>query len=81
MFGRMEIAEQMYKVKSLSKTNIRSDVNRESHISKRKWGEASSPNNPEKGRTGKRKTNNAVSLSKKTDDSEEKIVAWPQTLF
>ena len=42
------------------------DANRDSHVRKRKCGEAGSPTNPEKGCAGKSKTKNVVSTSKKT---------------
>ena len=59
MFKQMEVAEKVYEGGIPSKTSIRVDVNRASHGRKRKGGEATSPNNPEKSRVGKRKTKNA----------------------
>ena len=62
MFKPMEISEQVYEGKPPSKKIIRADANRDSHVREKKGGEDASPNNSEKGRTGKLKTRNAVSL-------------------
>ena len=40
----------------------RADANRGNHVRKRKGGKSALPNNLEKGRYGKRKTKNAVSM-------------------
>ena len=63
VFERMEIAEQVYKGVTPSKTPTRAEANRGGHTRKLKGGEATSPTNPEKGCTGKRKTKNAGNLS------------------
>ena len=67
----MEIAEQVYEQKSPPKTFIRSDANRDSHVTKQKWGEAASPINPEKGRSGKRKKINSVSPRENMTSAEK----------
>ena len=59
MFKQMEAAEKVYEGGTPSKTSIGVDVNRDSHDRKRRGGEATSPNNPKKGRVGKRKSKNA----------------------
>ena len=56
MFKQMEVTEKFYKGVTPSKTSIGVDANRASHGRKRKGGESTSPNNPEKGCAGKRKT-------------------------
>ena len=53
MFTIMEIAEQVYKGGTPSKTIKRADANRSSHSRNKKGREASSPPNPEKDRNGK----------------------------
>ena len=74
MFEQMEISEQAYEGQTPSKKIIREDANREKHVSKIKGGEFASPTNPEKGHTGKRKTNNVVSMSKKTTGETNKCL-------
>ena len=57
-FERMEIAEQVYEGVTPSKTTTREEADCVSHGRRHKGGEAASPTNPKKGRTGKRKNNN-----------------------
>ena len=66
----MGIAEQVYKVKSPSKT-ISADANRDSHVRKLKGGETASPINPEEGRSCKRKTKNEFSQSEQMKGAEK----------
>ena len=63
MFKQIEIAEQVYKGQTPSKTIPMPDANRDSRVRKIKVGESASPNNPKKVRTGKQMTKNTVSLS------------------
>ena len=70
MFKRMEIAEQVYEGKSPKKI-IRADSNRGSHVIKKMVEKPRRLPNTEKGRSGKRKTKNAVSLSEKTNSAEK----------
>ena len=51
--------KKIYKGGTTSKNPIREDTDRTSHGRKRKGREDSSPTNPKKGRSGKRKTKNA----------------------
>ena len=62
MFERMEIAEQVYKWGTPSKTNIREHANRAIIGRKLKVWEAAFPTNPDKGRTRKCKKNHAGHL-------------------
>ena len=55
IFDQMEISEQVYEVKSPSKTIIRSDANCDSNLRNRNEGEATSPTNPDKVCARKRK--------------------------
>ena len=71
MFDKIEIAEQVYEGKSLSKRIIRADAKRDSHVRKRKVVEATLPNNLKKVRAGKGKTKNAVYYSDKTTGAEK----------
>ena len=57
MFERLEIAKQVYKGESTSKTTVTEYSKRSSHGSKRQQGKSALPTNPEKGRTGKSKKN------------------------
>ena len=53
MFKQMEISEQVYKGQTPSKIIPRADSNRDSHVRKRKLGEAALPTNHKNGRSGK----------------------------
>ena len=55
----MEIEEEVYKVGNTPKNTNRSEFESASHGRKLKVGEAASLTNPEKGRSGKRNTNDA----------------------
>ena len=55
----MEIEEEVYKVGNTPKNTNRSEFESASHGRKLKVGEAASPTDPEKGRSGKRNTNDA----------------------
>ena len=74
MFERMETAEQVYEGQTPSKKIPREDANRDNHVRKRKIGEAASPTNSTKGRTGKRKTKNSVSPIKKTTGADKTLL-------
>ena len=63
MFERMDIAEKVYEGVTPSKTTTREESYHASHVRKCKGGEATSPTNPEKGCTGKRKKNHEVHSS------------------
>ena len=59
MLERMEVAEHVYEGGTPSKIPTREYANRDGHVRKLKGGESASPTNPEKGRDGKWKTENA----------------------
>ena len=81
MFKCMEIAEKVYKRGTSSKSTIRADSNRASHVRKRKGGEPAYPTNPEKGRAGKRKKTHAGHPSdRRTGDKICSVHGfWPST--
>ena len=74
MLECMEIAEQVYKGGNTSKNTNRTESHRASHNSKSKGGEAASPTNTEKGRTGKRKQNYAGHMSNRTTGAKTFLV-------
>ena len=80
MFKWMGIAEQVYKVKSPSKT-ISADANRDSHVRKLKGGETASPINPEEGRSCKRKTKMNSLKASRWKVQKNMLVVWPRTLL
>ena len=73
----MEVAEKIYKVGQTTKHLHRSDTNCASHGRKLKGGEAASPTNTEKGRTGKRKTINAGDPSYRTTGGKTCLLHGP----
>ena len=64
MFERMEVAELVYEGGKPSRTPTIAESNRDGHVRKRKGRESALPNNPEKGRAGKRKTKMLVVICK-----------------
>ena len=67
----MEIEEEVYKVGNTPKNTNRSEFESASHGRKLKVGEAASPTNPEKGRSGKHNTNKIQSDVKESISRSE----------
>ena len=80
IFKRMEVAEKVYGDGTTSKTPIREDSNRASHVSKWQGGEVASPTNPKKGCSDKRKTRNASNPSNKTTWGKNSCCMNPENL-
>ena len=78
MFEFMEISEQVYKCGDTSKSNNSAEADHGSHKRKHTGGESTSPTNPEKGRSSKRKKDHAGHMSDWTTSAKTWLVHGPR---